>query len=62
MEKLVTNCGECPLIFEDRFYGATCILDGPYIDDPTIDIKNENEIAENCPLKKEPFSVKIANT
>ncbi len=63
MEKLVKNCGECPLnYYDDRYYGNRCILEGPYVTEPTIDLKNEKEIAENFSLKKESLLIKITDS
>lgn len=59
MEKLVKNCNECPLQYEDKYYGDMCVLEGVYVTDPVIDIKNDKEIAKNCPLKKEDLLIKL---
>lgn len=58
-KKFIKNCGECPFEFDDRYYGSMCALEGVYVTDITIEIKKEEETAENCPLKKESIFVKL---
>ena len=60
MEKIVTNCLDCPFIHSgDHFDGYYCMLGKFDVEEQEIDLRTVPKMPKNCPLKTEDVIIKL---